>query len=197
MSQKIYEIVKGMDLENIETQLALQCAPLITGLKVSNLLIISKGNEEVVKRILNRTGISYYRLIRTRTKTTFLLFRRNELEEFLSDENVRNVLMKAGYKSLQIDKILRTFSLRYEAYIQGDKSFPHEMGLLLGYPVEDVVGFVENNGKNFLYSGYWKVYENQKAKVKLFDKYKVAEETLIHLLSNGLSMSDIIDIYAT
>ncbi len=197
MSQEIYEIVKGMDLENIETQLALQCAPLITGLKVSNLLIISKGNEEVVKRILNRTGISYYRLIQTRAKTTFLLFRRNELEEFLSDENVRNVLMKAGYKSLQIDKILRTFSLRYEAYIQGDKSFPHEMGLLLGYPVEDVVGFVENNGKNFLYSGYWKVYENQKAKVKLFDKFKVAEETLIHLLSNGLSMSDIIDIYAT
>lgn len=197
MSQEIYEIVKGMDLENIETQLALQCAPLIPGLKVSNLLIISKGNEEVVKRILNRTGISYYRLIQTRTKTTFLLFRRNELEEFLSDENVRNVLMKAGYKSLQIDKILRTFSLRYEAYIQGDKSFPHEMGLLLGYPVEDVVGFVENNGKNFLYSGYWKVYENQKAKVKLFDKFKVAEETLIHLLSNGLSMSDIIDIYAT
>lgn len=197
MSQEIYEIVKGMDLENIETQLALQCAPLITGLKVSNLLIIPKGNEEVVKRILNRTGISFYRLIQTRTKTTFLLFRRNELEEFLADENVRNVLMKAGYKSLQIGKILRTFSLRYEAYMQGDKSFPHEMGLLLGYPVEDVVGFVENNGKNFLYSGYWKVYENQKAKVKLFDKFKVAEETLIHLLSNGLSMSDIIDIYAT
>ena len=197
MSQEIYEIVKGMDIENIETQLALQCAPLITGLKVSNLLIIPKGNEEVVKRILNRTGISFYRLIQTRTKTTFLLFRRNELEEFLSDENVRNVFMKAGYKSLQIGKILRTFSLRYEAYMQGDKSFPHEMGLLLGYPVEDVVGFVENNGKNFLYSGYWKVYENQKAKVKLFDKFKVAEETLIHLLSNGLSMSDIIDIYAT
>ncbi|MDY6329856.1 MAG: DUF3793 family protein [Lachnospiraceae bacterium] len=197
MSQEIYEIVKGMDLENIETQLALQCAPLITGLKVSNLLIIPKGNEEVVKRILNRTGISYYRLIQTRTKTTFLLFRRNELEEFLSDENVKNVFIRAGYKSLQIGKILRTFSLRYEAYMQGDKSFPHEMGLLLGYPVEDVVGFVENNGKNFLYSGYWKVYENQKAKVKLFDKFKVAEETLIHLLSNGLSMSDIIDIYAT
>ncbi len=197
MSQEIYEIVKGMDLENIETQLALQCAPLITGLKVSNLLIIPKGNEEVVKRILNRTGISYYRLIQTRTKTTFLLFRRNELEEFLSDEKVKNVFRKAGYKSLQIGKILRTFSLRYEAYMQGDKSFPHEMGLLLGYPVEDVVGFVENNGKNFLYSGYWKVYKNQKAKVKLFDKFKVAEETLIHLLSNGLSMSDIIDIYAT
>ena len=30
MSREIFEIVQGMDLKNIETQLALQCAPLIT-----------------------------------------------------------------------------------------------------------------------------------------------------------------------
>lgn len=36
MSREIFEIVQGMDLKNIETQLALQCAPLITGLKISN-----------------------------------------------------------------------------------------------------------------------------------------------------------------
>ena len=35
MSREIFEIVQGMDLKNIETQLALQCAPLITGLKIS------------------------------------------------------------------------------------------------------------------------------------------------------------------
>lgn len=38
MSQEIFELVKGMDFKKIETQLALQCAPLIMGLKVSNLL---------------------------------------------------------------------------------------------------------------------------------------------------------------
>lgn len=40
------------------------------------------------------------------------------------------------------------------------EDFPHEMGILLGYPVEDVEGFIINNGKNELYTGYWKVYDN-------------------------------------
>ena len=42
MSQEIFELVKGMDFKKIETQLALQCAPLIMGLKVSNLFIIQR-----------------------------------------------------------------------------------------------------------------------------------------------------------
>lgn len=195
MSQEILEIVKQLDFRNIEIQLALQCAPLITGIKVSNLLIISSCDEELVRKILKHTGICYYKLIQRNKKTTFLLFRRKELEDFLSASNVKNLFLKSGYKSLEISDILRIFQLRYKAYMQGKNKFPHEMGLLLGYPAEDVLGFVKNNGKNFLYSGYWKVYENISDKIILFEKYKVAEETLVHLLSNGLSMSDIIDIY--
>ena len=33
-------------------------------------------------------------------------------------------------------------------------AFPHEIGLLLGYPVEDVLGFIRYQGKNYLYTGY-------------------------------------------
>ena len=29
MSQEVFELVQGMDLKSIETQIALQCAPLI------------------------------------------------------------------------------------------------------------------------------------------------------------------------
>ena len=65
MSQEVFEIVQGMDLENIENQLALQCAPLITGLKVSNLLIVHKDSVPGVKRILENTGISYVILAKT------------------------------------------------------------------------------------------------------------------------------------
>ena len=32
MSQEIFEIVKQMNLDNLEVQIALQCAPLISGL---------------------------------------------------------------------------------------------------------------------------------------------------------------------
>ena len=67
--------------------------------------------------------------------------------------------------------------------------FPHEIGLLLGYPFEDVIGFIENEGRNYLYSGYWKVYKNKEEKCKLFNlynqtrlKYLVAKESHIDIL---------------
>lgn len=197
MSHEVYEIVKKMNLKDIETQLALQCASLITGLKISNLLILSSENERVVKLILDKSMISYYRLLKNDEKITYLLFKRQELERVIKDEDVWKIFRSNGYKTLHIGKILRTFQLRYEDYVNGNIEFPHEMGLLLEYPVEDVVGFVDNKGKNFLYSGYWKVYKNMKEKVKLFRKFEVAEETLIHMVSNGVSIIDIIDIYNT
>lgn len=51
---------------------------------------------------------------------------------------------------------------------------------------------MDNNGKNFLYTGYWKVYKDVDNKVKLFEKFKIAEELLICLLSSGMDMEYII-----
>ena len=138
MSREIFEIVQGMDLKNIETQLALQCAPLITGLKISNMLIVSNEDEKLVRAILKRTGISCYRLLQNEKKITLLLFRRNQLEKFLEREDVSEVLREEGYVEIQLGRILSIFQMRYRAYMNGSKIFPHEMGLLLGYPVEDV-----------------------------------------------------------
>ena len=61
----------------------------------------------------------------------------------------------------------------YEAYLNDEhKQFPHEMGLLLGYPIEDVRGFIEHNGCGCLYSGYWKVYRNVPVSYTHLDVYK-------------------------
>jgi hypothetical protein len=72
--------------------------------------------------------------------------------------------------------------------------FPHEMGLLLGYPAEDVEGFITHQGAHCLCVGYWKVYANKERKLKIFEKFENAKESLIQLLSCGVSMGDIIDI---
>ena len=62
MKQEVFEIVQGMDLKDIETQLALQCAPLIVGLKMSNLLIIESDNLYEVRQILKDSCISCFTL---------------------------------------------------------------------------------------------------------------------------------------
>ena len=69
------------------------------------------------------------------------------------------------------------------------------MGLLLGYPPEDVEGFIRQNGRNALCSGYWKVYEDAESKRRTFHIFECAEERLIQLLSNGLHMGDIMGMY--
>lgn len=196
MTQEVFEIVRGMDLKNIETQLALQCAPLLTGLKISNLLIIPSENESLVRVLIRKTGISCYRLLRSKEKITFLLFRRMELESFLKMDSAEKILKEQGYENLTLGRILAHFQMRYQAYKDGKMEFPHEMGILLGYPIEDVSGFINHRGKNYLYSGYWKVYGNMQEKIALFRQYQEAKETLIQLLASGLKMEEILSQYS-
>lgn len=190
MSQEVLEIVKGMDLKQIEMQLAFQCAPLIAGLKTSNLLIISKKNMSKVKRILKRTTLSYFTLYVGEEKIIFLVYDASRLGEYLEKKKVRSLLLQWGYEGNCMRGWFNLLKERYRAYVEEKASFPYEMGLFLGYPVEDVVGFIENSGKNSLYSGYWKVYGDVTEKVELFQKFDMAKEILIQFLAGGMTILD-------
>lgn len=195
MSHEVFAIVQGMDLKNIETQLALQCAPLITGLKISNLLNVAIQNEVMVRTFLKKAEISYYCLLRTDSKVIFLLFNRKKLEQYLLQNEALELLAEEGYTELTLGKVLRTFQKRYQKHLEEKSDFPHEMGILLGYPIGDVKGFIEHKGQHFLHSGYWKVYENEQETVLLFQQFEHAKETLIRMLSEGISMLQIIRLY--
>lgn len=195
MGEKVLEIVQNMDLKDLEAQIALQCAPLITGLKISNLLIIPKENLHQVQTLLKRTQFSYCILGTMEKKATLLLFRKDELEEYLSQQPVNSFFRKMGYDSVVLADLFPIFRSRYMDYIQGNGDFPHEMGLLLGYPIADVEGFIENQGRDFLYAGCWKVYENVSEKIRLFQQFEASKERLLQLVALGVKMIDIINTY--
>ena len=195
MCQEVFEIVQKMDLSRVENKMALQCAPLITGIKVSNLLIVDSKDESAVRAILKKTGILHYRLLQQRDKTTFLVFRIEQLSMYLQKPDVQKVLRENGYSDFSLGGILKTLQCRYETYMNRGEGFPHEMGLLLGYPIEDVVGFIEQNGKNYLYSGYWKVYKDVAVKKRIFEQYEKAKEELILSLADGKEIHSIIQSY--
>ena len=46
MRTNVLYMLKSMDKQDVGLQLALQCAPVITGIKVSNLFIIDKNMVE-------------------------------------------------------------------------------------------------------------------------------------------------------
>ena len=194
MCKETLKMVESIKREEIEKKLALQCAPLITGIKISNLLIVSAAEAESVPYILRRTGIVFFRLVQMEDRITFLVFRRDELAAYLQDSDVQRILMECGYEDTSLRGILLTFAKRYQTYAKVGAGFPHEMGLLLGYPVEDVEGFITHKGQNFLYSGYWKVYKDVAKKKQLFTNYEAAQKDVISLLAKGHDIWKIIQI---
>lgn len=195
MSQKVFQLAEKMDLNELEMQLALQCAPLLTGIKVSNLLIVNCCNKNSVIDMFDKSMISHYVLHETKEKVIFLLYRKENLQEYLNRQEVNILMTQYGYESQKLLKVLKRFSMKYCYYMNYRGEFPHEMGLILGYPVDDVKGFIDNEGKEFLYTGYWKVYSDLHKTIEVFEKYNKAKELLIQLVKQGMSIRSIIESY--
>ncbi len=107
MCKEVFEIVKGMDRRNIEMQLCLQCAPTISGLKTSNLFIVPREDEALVRIILKQTGLLSFRLAYDRKRVVFLVFNRAALQAYLNDSQVTEFFSNAGYTSTEFGYVLR------------------------------------------------------------------------------------------
>lgn len=66
--------------------------------------------------------------------------------------------------------------------------FPHEIGVFLGYPVEDVVGFIENAGQNCKCCGCWKVYCDECTAMRTFAKFRKCRDVYKRLWQEGRSI---------
>ncbi len=217
MSNEAWELVKKIEVSGVDLELALQCAPLIAGLKVSNLLNIDIKELDRMEELLKESSISWHILYEDSYKANVLLYNVKLLEDYLRRESVSRELGEMGYedcfvksdvscdnncidcmgycyKDGMLNVLLNSFSKKYSDYMLSKKDFPHELGFLLGYPVEDIKGFINYKGEKYQYVGYWKVYKNPEQKKKIFEAFENAKESLINLLYHGVSMSEIISI---
>jgi hypothetical protein len=98
-----------------------------------------------------------------------LVFEKKKLENVFLDEGINAILTGIGYPArgsvfVLLDYLRKQFSCH---------EFPHEVGLFLGYPADDVLGFVKHKGQNYKLCGYWKVYgdvEQAKLYFGLYDR---------------------------
>ena len=179
----------------MEEQIAIQCAPLLAGLKPSNLLIVPEGMEAVLRHSLQGTKIALYKLSEYDGKQVYLLYKVNELMVYLTEPQVQELLLELGYAGGELFSLLQIVSGKYTAHKREKTAFPHELGLLLGYPAVDVKGFMIHEGKNFLYSGYWKVYGNVRETVSLFQEFGKAKKFVTELVNMGYSIAEIMALY--
>lgn len=176
----------------IHMTIALHCAPFLKGIKDSALLVLKPEDAQAMGMMLSRMNAKCKLMYRNCKKIILLLYREAKLRELLQDRQIRRFLKKYGYgKCGQLDEILNCLKSRFQSAYGKRQEFPHEIGAFLGYPLEDVEGFIENNGQNSLLTGYWKVYSDKERAQKLFRRYDEAREVAIHEVLEGKKFYEI------
>ena len=164
------------------------CAPTLARIKTANLFSCTYSDTKTLiyfliywNKNLNPKGV-YLRLMKAAgNRALIYVFRKSGLEEDLKDEQVNRYLKKLGYNTDSTEDVLNFLKKR----ICTQDDFPHEIGFFLGYPPEDVVGFIENNGKNFKFCGCWKVYSDVERAQRLFTQYEHCTNIYLRQYAQG------------
>lgn len=193
MSKEVVSyMLSGMDnMKSLQVQLILQCAPFLKGIKIACILNITEENSRELYEILEGTGIKFKILTRNHGKCLILLYRRESFSRYLKRTDVREFLGSYGYEDVEPEKMLERLSKRVCQYSDGEICFPHEIGAFLDYPIDDVKCFIEKDGKDSLFSGYWKVYNNPGRAKMIFWAYDKAKTSAVNEYLIGKSIRDI------
>lgn len=179
------------ELKKIQMRIVLQAAPFMKGLKASALIIVPEHLLKETSYLLNMLSVSQVCLYRNKRKTVLFLYHEEMLPKLLNKREHMEFLRRYGYGCSDKKKMLKRLASRMAAYYCGQAKFPHEIGIFLGYPLKDIQGFIEHGGKNYLLSGYWKVYDNVEQTRELFETYDKARERAVYQLLCGMSLREI------
>ena len=151
-----------------EAVLVEQCAPTLAGLKPASLFRWQNLPPLFPwAKKLAPYGLAI-RVLNVRADACLIcLYRPAWLRRILAEPPNEAFLRRRGYRTGQgCGSLLEQLSRRC------DGGCPHEIGLFLGYPLEDVEGFLKNRGQNYVCCGCWKVYGDPCAAQKCFDGYR-------------------------
>ena len=165
-------------------------SPTLARLKLGNLFnypIAAGFHAEFcgLRALLSGKGVALSVLRETREKALIYVYRSDELAKALRDDAIQRLLKTLGYTRFDVDGALATLKSR----LDDADAFPHEIGVFLGYPLEDVLGFIENGGRNCLACGCWKVYANECAALKAFRRYDKCKSVYQRLFASGCPLS--------
>lgn len=173
---------------SLEKYLIEYCAPTLASLKTANMfsLIVEDEEEfgiqfEYVNQWLEKKGLMLTELRRRGNRALVYVCRRSHLQRDLERADICAFLEHYGYKNMTVEMALERLKSRFEE----SDDFPHEIGVFLGYPLEDVVGFIENEGKNCKCSGIWKVYSDESEAKKLFARFLRCKDVYMKLWGQG------------
>ena len=158
-----------------EDMVIAQCSPTMAGLKTGSLFAcpvedraelagsMRRLNATLVPRGLRMVPVKY-----TENKALMYMYRPDRLQQDLKDETAGRILAQKGYPLDNTSHCVAELARR----LNYGSEFPHEIGLFLGYPSEDVYGFIKEGSGNAKYVGTWRVYGDEQTAIRRFRQFE-------------------------
>lgn len=150
------------------------CSPTLAGLKTGSLFSCAYEEEKrlwdeirCMNRKLVSKGLRILPLRLSGQRVLLYLYRPQRLQRDWERCGARSLLEQLGYSPGNAGQCVRRLMGRLK-----QESFPHEIGLFLGYPPEDVRGFLEQGAAGAKGQGYWKVYGDVASAQRVFARYR-------------------------
>ena len=200
-----------------EAKVVKHCAPVLTGIKPANMFSCPLksaqccGNPACTslklvdfllaygdcRARLSRLGIEMAILNQRERSALVFVYRPSHLLRTISSKESAEFLKTLGYDASDVNKSLNILAQRIDVANPSSGrrrtcSFPHEIGVFLGYPVEDVIGFMENQGDNYLVCGCWKAYSNASDAITCFCRYEECTQDLVCRHEAGTRIDELV-----
>ncbi len=163
----------------------------MAGHKIGNLFSCRFSSEKELNRkiiennnLLNEKGVRIQVLKISGDWALIYVYREKGLKKTLGTPKVQDFLRSCGYESMELSDCIEVLKSHLR-----EEEFPHEIGAFLNYPIEDIVAFIQNQGKNYKCVGDWKVYENEEEAKRTFDLYDKCKKIYCQKLLEGLDIT--------
>ena len=169
----------------LEYYLKYQLAPVIMGFKPGMTLNVGERNVGSAYKnysvVINKLGLKCCLLRKGKNADILFIYKPCLIEELLKQREIRDFLKMFGYAIESLEEAINCLQKRYAIY-----HCPHELGIFLGFPIEDVCMYMKNPDEVCQLCGYWKVYHDVEGAKRIFAAYDKAKEDMICLLLNEL-----------
>ena len=172
-----------------------QCSPTMAGLKTGNLFVCPYENKCKLNcniRKLNMLavpkGVRIVPLKFSKNRALIYMYRPEKLAHDLKDPLAAQILDERDYPVCDTELCVSEMLRR----LREEEEFPHEVGLFLGYPPEDVHGFMTYGPHGAKCVGTWRVYGDEEKAKERFALYKKCTEHYLKAYRKNASFDKLV-----
>lgn len=194
-------------------------AETLAGFKPASLLCWEADEGEIEKilaygtREYQRFDVHFCLLGKCGNAHRILIYRAHLLTKWILRPDVSHALHNLGYRyanenppvqttaktsaagtAMKKEEFLTYLLFQLRERICLSPTLPDEIGLFLGYPVKDVLRFMEDHGQSaYPLRGSWRVYHHPKKAEATFHAFRACRQCWLHALQEGSSLPQVMN----